>query len=63
MGLKALPHDHVIILRDGKSGIALPRSIHSAKYVASKYFDYAGKLIAHSVVHAGFALVRLSKAK
>ena len=38
-------------------------SIHSAKYVAFKYFDYAGKLIAHSVVHAGFGLVGLSKAK
>lgn len=30
--------------------------------VASKYFIYAGKLITHSVIHAGFGLAGLSKA-
>jgi hypothetical protein len=26
-----------------------------------KYFEYAGKLIAHTVIHAGFGLVGLSR--
>ena len=51
----ALPHDH-----EGVIDHLIP--IHSEEYVASKYFEYAGKLIAYSVVHAGFGLVGLSKA-
>ena len=32
------------------------------EYIASDYFKYAGKLIAHSVLHAGFGLTGLSRA-
>ena len=62
---------HVIMasLRDGKSDILLFEGkidhlipVHSQEYVASKYFVYAGKLIAHSVTHAGFGLMGLSRA-
>ena len=56
-------------LRDGKRGILLFEGeighlihVHSQEYVPSKYFVYAGKFIAHSVVHADFGLVGLSRA-
>jgi len=32
------------------------------EYIASDYFKYAGKLIAYSVLHAGFGLRGLSRA-
>lgn len=32
------------------------------EYIASDYFKYAWKLIAHSVLHAGFGLTGLSRA-
>ena len=58
---RELCHMIMASLRDGKSGILLFEGeidhlipVHSQEYVASKYFVYAGKLIAHSVIHAGF---------
>ncbi len=66
---RELCHMVMASLRDGKGGISLFEGkidhlipIHSQEYVASKYFVYAGRLIAHSVIHAGFGLVGLSKA-
>ena len=66
---RELCHMIMASLRDGKSGILLFEGkidhlipVHSQEYVASKYFVYAGKLIAHSVIHAGFGLVGLSRA-
>ena len=56
-------------LREGKGGIAffegemdhlLP--VHYAAYVASNYFSYVGKMIAHSVLHSGIGMVGLSRA-
>lgn len=56
-------------MRDGKGGIVLFEGntdhlvpVHSEEYIASNYFKYAGKLIAHSVLHAGFGLRGLSRA-
>lgn len=67
---RELCHMIMATLRDGEArGIQLFEGavdhlipIHSEEYIASKYFEYAGKLIAHSVLHSGFGLVGLSRA-
>ena len=66
---RELCHMVMASLRDGKGGISLFEGkighlipIHSQEYVASKYFVYTGRLIAHSIIHGGFGLVGLSKA-
>ena len=65
---RELCHMVMAALRDGKGDIRffegaighlLP--VHNELYLASKYFEYAGKLIAHAVIHAGFGLVGLSR--
>lgn len=62
-------HITMSCLREGKGGIAffegemdhlLP--VHCAAYVASNYFSYVGKMIAHSVLHSGIGMVGLSRA-
>ena len=50
----------VIVLFEGQIDHLVP--VHSEEYTASNYFKYAGKLIAHSVLHAGFGLTGLSRA-
>jgi hypothetical protein len=35
--------------------------VHNEQYLASQYFVYARKLIAHAVLHAGLGLVGLAK--
>lgn len=53
---------------DGKGGIVLYVGkmdhlvpVHSEEYTASSHFKYAGKLIAHSFLHASFGLTGLSR--
>ncbi len=62
---------HIILttIREGINGFQLFEGaadhlipVHSEEYTASTYFEYAGKLIAHSVLHAGFGFVGLSRA-
>lgn len=62
-------HIMMSCLREGKGGIAffegevdhlLP--VHCAAHVASNYFSYVGKMIAHSVLHSGIGMVGLSRA-
>ena len=43
---------------EGKTDHLIP--VHNEEFIASHYFEYVGKLIAHSVIHAGFGLVGLS---
>ena len=50
-------------MTDGKGGIVLFTGqmdhlvpVHREEYTALNYFKYAGKLIAHLVLHAGFGL-------
>ena len=61
-------HMVMAALRDGKGDIRLFEGVvghllpmHNELYIASKYFEYAGRLIAHAVIHAGFRLVGLSR--
>lgn len=62
---------HIIMscLREGKGRIALFEGemdhllpVHCAAYVASNYFSYVGKMIAHSVLHSAIGMVGLSRA-
>ncbi len=66
---RELCHMVMANMRDGKGGIVLFEGntdhlvpVHSEEYIASNYFKYAGQLIAHSVLHAGFGLTGLSRA-
>lgn len=66
---RELCHMVMANMADGKGGIVLFEGqmdhlvpVHSEEYTASNYFKYAGKLIAHSVLHAGFGLTGLSRA-
>lgn len=66
---RELCHMVMANMTDGKGGIVLFEGemdhlvpVHSEEYIASDYFKYAGKLIAHSVLHAGFGLTGLSRA-
>ena len=66
---RELCHKVMASLQDGKGNIILFEEsighlipVHNKQYIASKYFKYAGKLIAHSVIHAGFGLVSVSRA-
>ena len=43
---------------EGKTDHLIP--VHNKEFIASHYFEYVGKLIADSVIHAGFELVGLS---
>lgn len=65
---RELCHMVMTALREGKGDIRLFEGVvghlvpvHNELYIASKYFEYAGKLIAHAVIHAGFGLVGLSR--
>ena len=65
---RELCHMVMTALREGKGDIRLFEGvvghllpIHNELYIVSKYFEYAGKLIAHAVIHAGFGLVGLSR--
>ena len=66
---RELCHMVMASMRDGQGGLVLfegPMNhlvpVHNEEYIASQYFKYAGQLIAHSVIHAGFGLVGLSRA-
>ncbi len=64
---RELCHMVMACLRDGKGDITLFKGVIGhllpvhKQYLASKYFLYAGTLIAHAVLHAGFGLVGLAK--
>ena len=65
---RELCHMVMAALRDGKGDIRLFEGvighllpIHNELYLALKYFEYAGKLIADAVIVAGFGLVGLSR--
>ena len=49
-----------LVLFEGEDDHLLP--VHCAEYVASEYFVYVGKMIAHSILHSGKGLVGLSRA-
>lgn len=49
-----------IVLFEGEEDHLLP--VHCADYIASEYFIYVGKMIAHSVLHSGKGFVGLSRA-
>ena len=49
-----------IVLFEGEENHLLP--VHCTEYVASQYFVYVGKMIAHSILHCGKGLVGLSRA-
>ena len=49
-------------IQDGKGGVQLFEGkidhlipVHNEEFIASHYFEYVGKLIAHSVIHAGLS--------
>lgn len=66
---RELCHMVMASIQDGKGGVQLFEGkrdhlipVHNEEYIASHYFEYVGKLIAHSVIHAGFGFVGLSRA-
>ena len=65
---RELCHIVMATIHDGKGGVQLFEGkidhlipVHNEEFIASHYFEYVGKLIAHSVIHAGFGLVGLSR--
>lgn len=66
---RELCHIVMATIQDGKGGVQLFEGktdhlvpVHNEEFIASHYFEYVGKLIAHSVIHPGFELVGLSRA-
>ena len=66
---RELCHIVMATIQDGKGGVQLFEGktdslipVHNEEFIASHFFEYVGKLIAHSVIHTGFGLVGLSRA-